>query len=159
MKTFKTKYFGEITVDDEDFSDVVYENTDINIFFSDMKLYDDKVKICIDMLDKYLEINNIAKKSIIENFSKNELIYYYFECHFDALEKEELCKIFGTDDFKKLDIEKIVNGLNYPDLIFIIEDGEIQLSVDYMVSKEYSDEILCVKIDEKLNVVDYSHES
>jgi hypothetical protein len=64
-----------------------------------------------------------------------------------------------TDDFKKLDIEKIVNGLSYPNLIFNIEDGEIQLSVDYKVSKKYSDEILCVRVDEKLNVVNYSHES
>jgi ABC-type multidrug transport system fused ATPase/permease subunit len=89
MKTFKTKYFGEITVDDDDFSDVVYENTGINIFFSDMKLYGDKIKTCIDMLDKYLEINNIAKKSIIENFLENERIHYYFECHFDLLEKRK----------------------------------------------------------------------
>jgi hypothetical protein len=159
MKTFKTKYFGEIIVDDEDFSDVVYENTGINIFFSDMKLYGDKIETCIYMLNKYLEINNIAKKSIIENFPENGLIHYYFECHFDLLEKEELYEIFGTNDFKKLDIEKIVNCLNYPNLIFSIKDGEIQLSVDYKVPKEYSDEILCVRIDEKLNVIGYSHES
>jgi hypothetical protein len=58
-----------------------------------------------------------------------------------------------------LDIKTTVEKMAYPNLLFGIEEGKITFSVDYMVSKEYSDEILCVKMDEELNITDFSHES
>ena len=76
---------------------------------------------------------------------------------FDKINK--LIVIFGVKNFKKLDIEKTVEKMGYPDLIFAIKDDEITFSADYMVSKEYSDEILLVIMDEELNVIDFSHES
>jgi hypothetical protein len=162
MTKFTTKYFGEIIINENDGhgdTDVKYNNQEINIFLSDYNNYGDKVKVCLKIMDKYVEMNEIAKKAILENFMENETIKYYFECHFDILEKEQLMEIFGVDNFEKMDIRNVVEKLKYPNLLFSIQDNEISVSVDYMVSKEYSDEILCVRMDEKLNIINFSHES
>jgi hypothetical protein len=163
MAKYTTKYFGEITFDETDITfvstDVKYEGREINISLSDFNIYGDKLKICLEIIDKYIEINGIAKKAIIDNFSKNGMVNYYFECHFESLEEEKLIEIFGVKDFKKMDLKTVIEKMDYPNLLFGINNGELIASVDYMVSKEYSDEILCVKINEKLNVIDFSHES
>ncbi len=162
MGKYTTKYFGEITIDetsDFEYIDVGYKNQEINISLSDCNMYGDKLKKCLEIIDRYVEINEIAKKAIIENFPENQTVKYYFECHFDLLDEETIKEILGAEDFKKFDINKTVKNLGYPDLLFGIEDGELNFSVDYMISKEYSDEILCVKMDEGLNITGFSHES
>jgi hypothetical protein len=160
---FMTKYFGKIVIDVDDDghgnTDVNYENQNINIFFDEYKLYGDKNKVCLEIIDKYIEINKIAKKAILEHFSKNETIRYYFECHFDILEEEQIMEIFGVKTFDEFDIKKAVENLNYPNLLFGIGNNRINFSVDYKVSEEYSDEILCIKMDDKLNIIGFSHES
>jgi hypothetical protein len=95
----------------------------------------------------------------VENFPKNELIKSYFECHFDIWDEEQLLEILGVNDFEKLDIKNVAAKLPYPNLLFYLRDNEIAVSVDYMIAKEYSDEILCVRMDHKLNITDFSHES
>ncbi|MCL2115826.1 MAG: DUF2004 domain-containing protein [Methanobrevibacter sp.] len=163
MVEFETKYFGKVIVDISEGhgnTDFKYNNQEINIFFSDYQLYEDKLEKCLEIIDKYVEIDKIAKKAIIESFPKNETIKYYFECHFDIFEEEQvLMEIFGVKNFQEMDIKKIVEQLKYPNLLFSLENNAINVSVDYMVSKKYSDEILCVKIDEKLRIINFSHES
>jgi hypothetical protein len=166
VNKYGTKHFGEVELSiEEDGSwadfDTMYNGQEITVSFSDYSIYGDKIKICWGIIDKYVEINEIAKKAIIENFPrKNGIVNYYFKCHFeDMLEDEELLEIFDVKSFKKLDIEKTVEKMGYPDLIFAIKDGEITFSADYMVSKEYSDEILLVTMDKELNVIGFSHES
>ena len=165
MNKHKTKYFGEIELSIEqdgsfaDF-DTIYNGQEITISLSDYKIYGDKLKLCWEIIDKYIEINEIAKNAIIEYFDKNENIKYYFKCHFeDILDEEEIIEIFGVKSFKKMNIKKVVEKMEFPNLLFGIKNGIIDFSVDYMVSKEYSDEILCVRMDEKLNVTDFTHES
>ena len=159
---FTSKYFGKITIDERDSHgdvDLDYKGHQINAFFTDFNLYGDKVKVCLEILDKYLEINEIAKKAILKNFSENEIIRYYFECHFDILEEEQLIEIFSVANFQQMDIESVVEKLEYPNLLFTIKDNKISVSIDYMISKKYSDEILCVKLDEESNITGFSHES
>jgi hypothetical protein len=160
---FTTKYFEEIIIDVDDEGhgdvDVSYNNQEINIFLDYYKNYGDKVKVCLEIMDKYIEINEIAKKAILENFSENETVNYYFECHFDILEEEQLLEIFGVNNFQEMEIKNILEKFKYPNLLFSIENNKITVSVDYMISNEYSDEILCVRLDEKLNVINFSHES
>jgi hypothetical protein len=161
MSKYETKYFGEISIDEKsdfEYIDVEYRNKEINISFFDCKIYGDKLKT-LDIIDKYIEINEIGKKTILGNFPENETIKYYFECHFDILEEEQILEIFDVKTFEEFDIKKTVDKLKYPNLLFGIENNEINFSVDYKVSDDYSDEILSVKMDEKLNVTDFSHES
>ncbi|MDR2081721.1 MAG: DUF2004 domain-containing protein [Campylobacteraceae bacterium] len=162
MVKYTTKYFGEISIDetsDFEFIELVYKNKEIIISLHECNIYGNKLKVCLEIIDKYEEIDKIAKKAIVENFSKNKIIEDYFRCHFDELEEEKIIEIFGMKDFEFFDIEKTVGKFGYPNFLFGIDDGEINLSVDYMISKEYSDQILCVKMDEELNVTGYSHES
>ncbi|MDR0355550.1 MAG: DUF2004 domain-containing protein [Deltaproteobacteria bacterium] len=160
--TFTTKCFGDITIVEKDSHgnvNIIYDNHEINIFLCNYNLYGEKVKLCLEIMDKYVEINEIGKKAILKNFNENEIIKYYFECYFDIFDEEQLLEIFETNQFEELDIENVVEKLEYPNLLFDIKDNEITISVDYMVSKEYSDEILCVRMDEKLNITGFSHES
>ncbi|MDR0525320.1 MAG: DUF2004 domain-containing protein, partial [Spirochaetaceae bacterium] len=158
-----TKYFGTIAIDeasDFEYIDVKYKDKDVNISLSDCNKLGDNLKVCLDIIDKYVEINEIAKKAVLENFPENETVKYYFECHFDILEEEQIFEIFGVETFDKFDIVKTVEKLDYPNLLFGIgKNNEINFSVDYKISKEYSDEILCVKMDAKLNIKKFSHES
>jgi len=159
---FLSKYFGKINIDvdgEVGGADVKYADEEINIFLYQVPLYEEKVNLCLKMLDKYIEMDEIAKKAIVDNFFENEIVKYYFECHFDGLEKEKLLEIFGKKTFEEIDSKKVVEKLNYPNLMFSLENNEIIVSVDYMVSEKYSDEILCVKMDENLNVIYFSHES
>jgi hypothetical protein len=162
MGNYVTKYFGEIVIDetnDFEYIEINYNGQEKHISLSDCNVYGEKLKICLDILDKYVEINEIGKRVIYENFPENETVKYYFECHFDVLEEKQILEIFGIKTFDEFDIKKTVEKLEYPNLLFGIENGEINISVDYKVSKEYSNEILCVKMDEKLNVMGFSHES
>lgn len=160
---FKTKYFGNILIDVDDDghggADLVYDGQSIDIFLSEFDSYGDKKEVCLEILDKYVEINEVARRAILENFSSDETVNYYFKCHFDILDEEDLRDVFGVDEFDEIDIKNVVERLEYPDLLFGIEGSAIEFSVDYMVAKEYSDEILCVKMDENLNVTGFSHES
>jgi len=163
----KTKYFGEVELSiEEDNSwadfDTVYNGQEITVSLSDFSIYGEQLKLCWDIIDKYESINEIAKKAIAEYFpQKGGIVAYYFECHFDILEEDDLLEIFGISTFEKLEIEAVVKKMGHPNLLFGInaKNKELEFSVDYMISKEYSDEILCVKMDSELNVIGFSHES
>jgi hypothetical protein len=162
-----TKYFGEVELFiDEDGSDAdfntTYKGQEIFVSFSKYDKYGDKMKLCWEIIDKYAEINEIAKKAIIENFpNKNGTVNYYFKYHFNKgmLGEKTLLNMFGVKEFKDLDIKTTVEKLDYPNLFFLIYRDEITFSATYMVSKFYTEEILCVKFDEELNVIGFSHDS
>jgi hypothetical protein len=166
MKKITTIPFEEFEIDEmSDFeSENVKTNLDglkqeINISFSDCNLYVGKMEYCVKFLNEYFTINIIAKKAIKEAFLKNRTVNYYFECHFDILENEILLKVFGTDTFDQFNIHDTIDRLPAPDILFLLNNGNVMVSVDYKVSKEYSDEILCVKMDMNFNVIGFSHES
>lgn len=161
---FNTKYFGELDIEVENGDGSAFTSYDgqkLYFYFANFKSYGAKINVCLNVLDRYLQICEMAKAAIVQNFNKNETVRYYFECHFDVLESDTLTEIFGTDEFEKLDVKKIVRNFGYPNLLFgFAEDKkELEISVDFKVAPEYSDEILCVKMDENLNVTDFSHES
>jgi hypothetical protein len=162
MSKYQTKHFGEISIDEtSDFESISanYLDNEINIFLSDCNTYGDKLNTCLNIIDKYSEINAIAKQAILDNYPENETIKYYFECHFDSLDENVLIKVFGIKRFDIFEIKRTVESLEYPDLLFDIQNNEIHFSVDYKITKEYSDEILCVKMDKDLNITGFSHES
>jgi hypothetical protein len=162
MAEFMTKYFGKIIIDEDEDGDgvaaVKYNNQEINIFFDEYSKYGDLMKVCLELIDQYVEIHEVAK-GVFHGFNWNAMIKFYFEYHFDYLEEEQLVEIFGVNNFEKIDITNIVSKLEYPNLYFIMdeidedEDG-ITVSVDYIFSKEYSGEKLCIIMDEELNVMD-----
>ena len=166
MAKYLSKLFGEILYDEisnEIDFDVVFKGQNINICFNEFSLYRDKIQLCWDIIEQYEKLNEIAKNAIIEYFpEKKGTINYYFKCHFEneMLEEDELIEVFGTKSFKKIEIKKVVEKMGYPDLnIWINKENELEVCTDYMVSPEYSDEILCVTMDSKFSILIISHES
>src|SRR5262249_27337161 len=105
MGKYATKYFGEITIDENsnfEYINVKYKDKEINISLSDCNIYGEKLKVCLEIIDKYIDINEISKKAILENFPENETVKYYFECHFDILEEPKILEIFGVKLLKNL---------------------------------------------------------
>jgi len=165
MIEYRTKYFGNIVIDETgefESIDLKYKDKEIRISLYKCNVYGNKLKNCLEMIDKYIEINEIAKKAILENYSKNKIIEDYFRDHFEdySFEEEKIVEIFGVNTFNNFNAKKTIEELEYPNLLFSMEENnEIKISVDYQVSKKYSDEILCVKINEKLNIIEFTHES
>ena len=165
MIEYRTKYFGNIFIDETgefESIDLKYKDKEIRISLYKCNVFGNKSKNCLEMIDKYIEINEIAKKAILENYSKNKIIEDYFRDHFEdySFEEEKIVEIFGVNTFSDFNAKKTIEELEYPNLLFSMEENnEIKISVDYQVSKKYSDEILCVKIDEKLNIIEFTHES
>ena len=162
MGQYSTKYFGIITIDetsDFEYLDVEYQNQEINISLFGPNTNGEKLKTCLEIIDRYIEINAIAKKALQNNCLVNGIIPFYFEHHFNELNEEELQEVFGVKSFNEFDAKKAIDNFGYPDLLFSTEDDKLRLSVDYRVAKKYSDEILCVKMDEGMNITDFSHES
>ena len=162
MNTYKTKFFGELAVDeisDFEYFDLNYNDTTMYISLSEFNGDTAKTAKCMEIIDRYAEIDETARKAIAENFADNEVIQYYFKFHFDTLDKEKTEELFGVTDFAAFSAEEAVKKLEYPDLVFTLEFGEINLSVDYRVSKEFSDEVLCVKMNEELFILDFAREN
>jgi len=162
MKKFSTKYFGELEIDEGsefEYIDLTYNNDAMYLSFSGFNGEAEKTAQCIAIIDRYAELHEIAKKEIAENYESNEVIRYYFKYHFETLDKETLNELFGVSDFSSFSIEKAAEKLCAPDLEFLLESGEICISADYRVSKEYSEEVLCVKMNEDLFVMDFTREN
>jgi hypothetical protein len=162
MKKYKTKYFGELTVDetsDYEYFDLSHNNETMYISLSGFSGETEKTSKCMEITDRYEEIHETAKKAIAENFSGDEVLQSYFKLHFDSLDEKKTKEIFGVTGFNDIAIETIAEKLACPNLVFSLEYGDITLSVDYMVSKEYSDEVLCVKMNEDLIVLDFAREN
>jgi hypothetical protein len=162
MKNYTTKYFGELEVDDtEDYNyfDLAYNGESIYISLLGFAANDEKTAKCIEIIDTYPELHKTAKEAIVENYSSNEVIRYYFKNHFDTLDETILAELFGVSTFDDFSVDKVVEHFSFPSLNFTLEDGELYLSADYRVSEEYSEEILAVQMEENLYVLDFSRET
>ena len=162
MSTYTTKLFGGFDTEKTNSRGYIsLSYNDVPVYISLTGVDDNKAKIakCIELIDCYAEIHEIAKKAIVENYASSEVIRYYFKFHFETLEKEILVQLFGSPDYSAFSIEKASEQLEYPNLAFIQEFDEICFSVKYRMSNDYSQEILCVKMDENLNVLDFDREA
>jgi hypothetical protein len=159
---YTTKYFGEIIIDENNrFEDIFFEYNGviIKIYFCDFYIHDynEHIKTCFGFIDKYFEINEMAKNKIIENFPKDKQVEFYFKSFFDELEmsNEELKYLFDIDKYSDFDIKRTVENLNYPYFLFEIFDNELYLSVGYTVSEELSDHDLQVMFNKNLELSDF----
>ena len=171
MAVLRTKYFGKIVFDgtkDCDIVSVKYNKNDLNIGLPNCFINDkDKIKKCIEIMDKYLELNEIAKKAIISNSYENSIVQGYFQYHFDSThyKNDKVFKIFGTTIFEDININNIIEKMECPDLMFQTgenddgydDENKITFWLNYIVSREYSNETLCVRMDKDFNVLEINH--
>ena len=167
----KTKYFGNIELSFDNSPE--FENgwatfhakldgQIITVHIEDYNIWGDKLKLCWDFIDKYLEINEIAKNAIIkyfpeENCEVNNYFKYFYENKIKKYGKDKIIEVFEVNDFKKLDIKTLIGKINYPGLSFNLEDGMITIYVEYTLLETFSDDdvSLYVLLDEELKIKDF----
>ena len=165
-----TKYFGDVEVEVKEpdnkingYASFLAEyNFEQNIFVSiyDYNIMGNKLPLCWNIVNKYTEINKIAKKAIIKNFSEeNSIVKKYFEYFFEKeVRKREVINMFEVNNFEELDIRRLVKRLSYPDLTFyFVEDTIWQFSLDYaFLEYIYDDDArLFVAFNEELKLIDF----
>ena len=162
----KTKYFGKIIMsisnDERAYGTAVfwteYKGKEILFILNDCIYYKkEKLSICLEIIDKYIELDKIVKQEILEKFSSNETINGYFKSQFDIMNEKKLLEIFGVTNFKKIDIKYCINKFEYPFLDFNIINNKVIVFADYYISPDYW-EYLHISIDEDLNIIDILHE-
>jgi hypothetical protein len=165
-----TKIFGEIILDETKEYEKIY------IKYNESKLTigipncfmknSDELKMCIEIMDKYLEINEIAKNEVVEKHNKENVRYsgrvkHFFEYIFHNYGNEERFELFGTNIFKDIDVKYIFKKIDYPDLLFVRgnhDDNKIEFWLNYIVSKNDHigpfKEILGVQMDQRFIIMD-----
>jgi hypothetical protein len=163
MDTYRTKYFGDFTIDETNkngYYDMVFKGQKMYISLKDAEvgssqLCGDYLKKAFGMLDKYVEMDETVRRYMIKNLHKIAQIYHYFKNQFDEMRDERLIEAFGTKIFEDLDIKKVVEQMKYPNVQFCIEDDELNIVLNYWAS-EYSP-LISITMDKDLNVVGISH--
>jgi hypothetical protein len=164
MDKYQTKYIGEITFFTYDSLNFVsgkayYKNYEISFLF-DKKIFTDKIAICLNIIDRYFEINSITKNEIMNNYLENKKIKAYFKYCFKNIGKENRIKIFFTNKYEEIDFKKVIGKMEYPNLSFKLngKNNELVITCFYRLSKEcpFSESNnLCVRLDEKLNILNF----
>ena len=169
----KTKYFGDLEFYveyDHVGDDWVSIHTSLNDqrVFIHIPNYNNLGKnhnLCWEIIDKYLEINEIAKKIIVNKFAeKNGKANYYFKEFFEERiklsDREKIINVFGINDLEMFDIDEFIKKINYPDLCFYVEKSIMTISIEYTILENYPQEdvIICVLMNEKLEVTGFEIE-
>ena len=136
---YKSKYFGDIIFHTDqyvDFVEVKYNGNDLWILYFECDIDDDnKLKICLGLIDKYLDMIQMVKDAI-----KNQ--------------PQIIIEIIGLNDLQN--IETLVNS-TYPDMDFGVDkNNKIYVTLYYFVSKkEPSLGLFLVEMDQELNIKGY----
>ena len=167
-----TKYFGNVEVkftDIPNFDNIyasfwaVFNCQNILVSIFDYDIIGDKLALCWSIVDKYPEINKIAKKAMVKNFyEKESKVNEYFKYYFEKMAINEILikKVFGVNDFERININNLIEQLNYPNLDFYFEDNILTFSVDYAFLENYFDDDvrLYVTFNEEQKVIDFEIE-
>lgn len=159
MNIFKTKYFDDIKINqNSDFEHITikYKNNIINILFYNFNNHETKLKKCLNIIDKYFEIDKNIKKEIVKKYPENNILKNCIKSHFDWLGEKQLIDMFGTNKFKNINIKKYIEKLIYPDLVFELKNNKINITFEYLL--DYTDLTLSVNIDEKINIINFEYD-
>jgi hypothetical protein len=166
MDKFKTKYFGEISFNDnpgKGYKDtrIEYDNHLINIFI-DEDIYKVKMDICLNIIDRYFEINTIAKDAILHNYSSKYILKNPHICCFKNYMIKKLDRLFDTITPRLINLNCVQKKMEYPHLHFDlnIDNNELHIMLTYILSRycPYGFTIaLHVVTDEQLNTFEFGH--
>ncbi|MBC1448776.1 DUF2004 domain-containing protein [Listeria welshimeri] len=165
QRILTTKLLGKLTYDKENgiLTDAVIPldgknvTLDFDVFegITSEVVFQDIVTLT-DQIPK-LYIN--AKKTILEQFGENNIISFYFDYHIDNMPNEVL-EITQVDTFKKISSKLLVDKLVLSKAWFSLNlDDEIELTFDFTLLPNDSDELLVVRFNRNEEIIDLSHES
>ncbi|MBC1614302.1 DUF2004 domain-containing protein [Listeria welshimeri] len=127
----------------------VFEGITSEVVFQDIVTLTDQIP--------KLYIN--AKKTILEQFGENNIISFYFDYHIDNMPNEVL-EITQVDTLKKISSKLLVDKLVLSKAWFSLNlDDEIELTFDFTLLPNDSDELLVVRFNRNEEIIDLSHES
>ncbi|MBC2185325.1 DUF2004 domain-containing protein [Listeria sp. FSL L7-0253] len=119
------------------------------------KDFQDIVALTEQIPELYLK----AKKTILEQFAENDTITIYFDFHSDEL-PDEVLAVTGMDTMEHVTNEILVDKLVLAGVSFSPgSNSEIELTFDFKLLPEDSDELLVVRFDKNGAITDLSHES
>jgi hypothetical protein len=108
------KYFGELIINEaknnEDIN-IKFIGHDILFYLPDWIINDrNKVKRCLEIMDTYIEMDYIARKSIITNYPQIKKFKMNSKYHFINMENNKSIEFFGhlNDDRRNI-IEELMN--------------------------------------------------
>jgi hypothetical protein len=164
---YKTKQFGEISFHVHSGStigstDLKYDNQKINIFIPDIWTHTEKITPCLNIIEKYFEINNMAKNELLNNYKENKVIKEYFKYNYRTMYNEERLKVFSTVKYRKIDFPAIIKNLSYPVLHIRLNDennNKLEVSLDFILAKDsvLRGHLLEVHMNENLTISGYEH--
>jgi len=163
---YNTKQFGQIVFHvfpgaAYGTADVHYNDQRIELFIPDIWKRTDKITPCLEIIEKYFEINDRAKNALLINFKENKTIRGYFRYNFKNMDNEERIKTFSTVKYRKIDFPGIIKNLSYPILFIGLTDdkNELKVNLSYVLAKDsiLRGHILEVKMDGNLTVSGFEH--
>jgi hypothetical protein len=160
---YKTKSFGEV-----DFSNIAewmgvrvkHNNQSMNLHFYGNSINEEKINICLNVINNYFDINKTVKKTMSSDFPDNKTLYGYFQTCYMNFSRYESVRIFGNCKFKMIDIGNVIKKLKHPDLTFTMEENDLTICLCYHFETSClfgQANALMVYMDEQLNIVKFEH--
>jgi len=143
-------------------SDLKINNHEVGFYFEgieDIEKLDENRAFFIEIMDRFIELDEIAKKSIVENFNTEYGldIKCFFRELFRYKKDKELLKIFGSNIFDEIKIEAFVEKIRCVNLI-IHCNNNFNISFRYKIPdlKKWHMQSLHVKMNRDYNVYKYT---
>jgi len=160
---YKTKHFGEV-----DFSniaewrgvDIRHYKHKIHLSFHGGSVNRKIIDACLNAVNNYFEINSTVKKAMITAFPQNKHLHDFFKYCYNSFPRYVSVGIFGAGEFKTVSLENVVKKLNYPDIVFTVDNNNLTIGFWYHFKSDCPDargNALIVTMDEQLNILNYEH--
>ncbi|WP_271004770.1 DUF2004 domain-containing protein [Listeria seeligeri] len=166
QQLINTKLLGELAYDTEKGlsidTTVLLDNQEIAIdfdIFENITLTEDYQNIA-RLTDQIPELYQKAKTELLRQFVEgNATIDYYFEFHLEELTEDVLAKL-AVENVENIAKDSLIKGLVLSQVWFAQNDkNELDLTFDFRIIPEYSDELLVVRFDDEGEITDIVHES
>lgn len=166
QQLINTKLLGELSYDTEKGlsldTTVLLDNQEIAIdfdIFENITLPEDYQNIA-RLTDQISVLYQKVKTELLQQFVEgNAIIDYYFEFHLEELTEDVLAK-FAVENVENIAKDDLIKGLVLSHVWFAQNDkNELNLTFDFNIIPEYSDELLVVRFDDKGEITDIVHES
>ncbi|MBC2266436.1 DUF2004 domain-containing protein [Listeria farberi] len=164
-RTLTTKLLGTVPYSDEKgtMMDAVIlldgkeVTIDFNIF--EKLTSEDYFKNIVTLTDQIPELYLRAKKTILAQFAVNDTIINYFEFHIEEL-TEDVLEVSECGAIENITNEILVDKLVLSGAWFSENaNNELDLTFDFKLLPEVSDELLVVRFNTKGEIIELAHES
>jgi hypothetical protein len=160
---YKTKSFGEVDFSNiaEIFGVIIRHNKHrIELNFSGGNINKKIIDTCLHTVNNYFEINSSVKKAMLSAFEGNKSLHGFFKYCYSLFPRYESVGIFGTGEFKTVNLENVVKKLKYPDIWFTVENDNLTISFWYhfnSASTRAKANALVVTMNEQFDIMNFEH--